>query len=275
MNQLRSISRRQLLRIGSSSLLAAGLWPGCLRAEEDGHKSSFTFIEINDLHYVEKACGDWLLKVLTQIKGAGADKQPEFLLLVGDLTDNGKPEQLTAVREIFSGAKIPYYVQIGNHDYLKQDDRKAYESTYAGRINYNFDHRGWQFVSIDSTNGQKASGVQIVDASTKFLDDTLPKLDKKKPTVLFTHFPLGEAVTYRPKNAEAVLDRFKEHNLQAVFNGHWHGKSEKKWHDATITTSVCCALKRGNHDGSKEKGYFLCRAKEGKISREFVEVKQA
>src|SRR5438046_1218818 len=99
MIQPRTIPRRQLLRMGSASLLAAGLWPGCLRAEEDGHKSSFAFIEINDLHYVEKACGDWLRKVLTQIKEAGADKQPELLLLVGDLTDNGTPAQMAAVRD--------------------------------------------------------------------------------------------------------------------------------------------------------------------------------
>src|SRR5438045_1301125 len=97
-----TISRRKLLAMGSTSLLAAGLWPGRLRADEDGHKSSFTFIEINDLHYVEKACGDWLRKVIAQIKAAGADSQPEFLLLVGDLSDNGKPEQLAAVRDIFS-----------------------------------------------------------------------------------------------------------------------------------------------------------------------------
>lgn len=79
-------------------------------------------------------------------------------------------------------------------------------------------------------------------------------------------------VKYRPQNADAILDRLKEFNLQAVFNGHWHGASEKKFRDAIITTNRCCALKRGNHDGSKQKGYFLCRAKDGKIAREFVEV---
>jgi hypothetical protein len=27
-----------------------------------------------------------------------------------------------------------------------------------------------------------------------------------------------------------------------------------------------------NHDGTKEKGYFVCQAKEGKVERKFVEV---
>lgn len=261
--------------MSASSLLAAGLWPGRLRADEDGHTSSFTFVEINDLHYIDNACGDWLKRVLAQIKGAGAADQPEFLLLVGDLTDKGTPEALAAVRDIFTEAKIPYYVQIGNHDYLAQDDRAAYERTFPDRLNYQFEHRGWQWLALDSTEGQLFDKTSISDATLNWLDAALPKLDKKKPLALFTHFPLGPAVKYRPKNAEALLDRFKEYNLQSVFNGHWHGASEKKVRDAIITTNRCCALKRDNHDGSKEKGYFLCRAKEGKIARGFVEFKRA
>ena len=37
----------------------------------------------------------------------------------------------------------------------------------------------------------------------------------------------------------------------------------------------CCAISRANHDGTKEKGYFLCTASAGGIQREFVEVKPA
>jgi hypothetical protein len=40
-----------------------------------------------------------------------------------------------------------------------------------------------------------------------------------------------------------------------------------------LTTNRCCAISRDNHDGTKEKGYFLCTASAGSIQREFVEVK--
>ena len=43
-----------------------------------------------------------------------------------------------------------------------------------------------------------------------------------------------------------------------------------------MTTQLLRAFARGNHDGTKEKGYFLCKAKsEGKIERTFVEVMPA
>ena len=43
--------------------------------------------------------------------------------------------------------------------------------------------------------------------------------------------------------------------------------------NAPITTNRCCALKRFNHDGTKEKGYFVCDVVNGQINRRFVEYK--
>jgi hypothetical protein len=38
-----------------------------------------------------------------------------------------------------------------------------------------------------------------------------------------------------------------------------------------ITTDRCCARVRKNHDGSPEKGWFVCQAVNGEIKRRFVE----
>jgi hypothetical protein len=138
--------------------------------------------------------------------------------------------------------------------------------------NHHFEHRGWQFLGVDSTEGRQFR--TTVRAETlQWLDQTLPKLDKKKPTVLFTHFPLGPWVIYRATNADQVLARFKDVNLQAVFNGHLHLSTERRVGAVTLTTNRCCSFSRQNHDGSREKGYFLCQARDGKVTREFVEHK--
>jgi hypothetical protein len=62
-------------------------------------------------------------------------------------------------------------------------------------------------------------------------------------------------------------------NLVAVFNGHFHGFTQHELGRTVLTTNRCCAISRGNHDGTNEKGYFLCAASQGRITREFVEVK--
>ena len=202
-----TLTRRTALRhLSAGSLLALGLWPGCAavkpvpiaRAEE------FRFLVVNDTHYTAPECGVYLEGVVRQMK---THESVDFCLIVGDLADSGELKQLAPLRDIFQGLGVPVHVQIGNHDYLKQDDRRAYEKTFPGQINYQFEHRGWQFVGLDSSEGQKYEKTTIQPPTFRWLDDHLPKLEKSKPTVLFTHFPLGEKVTYRPINAEALLDR--------------------------------------------------------------------
>ncbi len=294
------ISRREALeRLSAGSLLALGLWPGALRAADDNRTGSFRFAVLNDLHYMSPDCGRWLEGVLRDIKSHG---DVEFCLVAGDLTEYGRREDFAAVRDIFKASGLPAYVVIGNHDYLAEKppgpppkkfqpryspkderrfarripgkyDRRAYDQFFPRRINYVFKHRGWQFVGLDTSEGTLYEKTKIPAATFQWLDAAVPKLDKKLPTVIFTHFPLGPNVKYRPANADDLLERFKACNLQAAFCGHFHGFTERQLGATTFTTDRCCALKRGNHDGTKEKGYFLCAAAGGKITRSFVQVK--
>jgi predicted phosphodiesterase len=265
------LDRRELLRWSAGSLLSAGLWPGARAADETPQTGSFHFVAVNDTHYVDHGCGKWLEKVIRQIKQH--PEKIEFCLLVGDLANDGRADQLAPVRDIFARLGVPTHVVVGNHDYRTQEDRKAFEELFPDRINYRFDHRGWQFVALDTTEGLRATNTNIPQSTFRWLDGNLPKLEKSKPTILFTHFPMGPLVPGRPRNASALLARFKEYNLQAVLNGHFHALSERKVNGVTITTDRCCSLRRSNHDSSIEKGYFLCATRDGKIEHRFVEVK--
>jgi 3',5'-cyclic AMP phosphodiesterase CpdA len=264
------LTRRQMLRLSAGSLLAAGVWPGALRADGTGSAGEFHFLVVNDVHYVDQGCGKWLEGVIRQMK-AHAEK-PEFCLLVGDLAEHGKREEIAPVRDLFGGLGMPTYVVVGNHDYRTPQDRKAFEELFPGRINYRLEHKGWQFVALDTTEGQKSRGTSVQPPTLQWLEEQAPKVDKKRPTIVFTHFPMGPWVIGRPENANRVLTPFKEHNLQAVFCGHWHGFTERHVGDITLTTNRCCSFRRVNHDGTKEKGYFLCHARDGKVERRFVQV---
>lgn len=272
MTRIDLLSRRQMLRTSGSGLLAAGLWPGVLRADDADAGESFHFVVLNDLHFLDKKCTAWHEGVVQQIKAH--QEKPAFCLIVGDLTENGTAEQLDTVRSIYRGLGLPLHVVIGNHDWQTDKDRKAYDDRFPKSTNYTFEYGGYQFVGLDSSDGTKAK-VAVQDHTLKWLDEAVPRLDKKKPLILFTHFPLGPMVNYRLTNADDVLERFKGHNLQTVFNGHFHASTERKVGDVTLTTNRCCSFSRNNHDGTKEKGYFLCQVKDGKVTRMFIEYQRA
>ena len=263
-------SRRAFLRrLSSGALLSMGLWPGCATTSKEAQNSSFRFIVVNDTHYMSDECGAWLGRVVGQMR---THSDAEFCLLVGDLVEKGQKSHVGAVRDLFGSLGMPVYAQIGNHDYLTDGDRSGYESVFPNRLNYWFEHQGWQFVGFDSTQGTKYENTEIQPATMDWLGKTAPKLSRTLPTVIFTHFPLGAGVKYRPGNADDALDHFRGHNLRGVFNGHYHGYTERAWNLAPVVTNKCCALKRGNHDGTKEKGYFVCTVKDGSLAREFVPV---
>jgi predicted phosphodiesterase len=267
-----ALTRRDALqRLSAGTLLALGLWPGALRANNERPSGSFRFLVINDTHSTSPECGPYLEGVVKQMQKEDA----EFCLHAGDLTDKGERSYFEMVKEIFSPLPGAFHPVIGNHDYVSQTDRESYTLTFPRRLNYHFGQGGWQFIALDTSDGQRYEKTSIQPATFQWMDEQLPRLSKTKPTVIFTHFPLGAGVKYRPENADALLERFREFNLQAVFSGHYHAFTECQAGKALFTTNRCCSLKRGNHDGSKEKGYFLCSAQDGRILRSFVEYKPA
>jgi DNA repair exonuclease SbcCD nuclease subunit len=257
------------MKWSAGALLAADLWPGRAYAADKEPGEAFDFFIINDLHYLTPECGKWLEKVVASMKAQKA--KPEFCVIAGDLSDKGLAADYVIVRDIFKTLEMPVHVIPGNHDYVKGKDKRPYLEVFPNKLNYTFDHKGWQFVLLDSTDGTAAT-VAVQKPTLDYVDAALPKLDKSKPTLLVTHFPMGPGVKMRATNADDLLDRFKPYNLAGVFGGHYHAFTETTLRDIPIKTNRCCSLKRQNHDGTKEKGYFLCSAKDGKVTPTFVQM---
>ncbi len=254
-------------------MLALGVWPGCARWSGVQTAGNFSFVVINDAHFQSPQCPAWFELVAASIHAQPC--RPEFCLVVGDLAEHGTPSELGAMREVLQSFAMPCHAVIGNHDYASDSDRSGWDKSFPNSLNYHFEHRGWQFMGLDSSDGTRYQNTKIQPPTLRWLDENLHRFDPARPTVVFTHFPLGATVPMRPVNADDLLDRFRDFNLVAVFNGHFHGFTERRAGRTTLTTNRCCAISRNNHDGSTEKGYFLCTAADGQIHREFIEVKPA
>jgi predicted MPP superfamily phosphohydrolase len=263
------LTRRKWLRLSAGTLLSLGLWPGRLRGADASATHDFTFIAVNDLHALEPACRPWFDQVVRQMKVSAP--AAEFCLLGGDLAESGTPAQLTLIKDSFSALGIPCHAVVGNHDYQSDTDRSAYERIFPEQVNYVFTHRGWQIIALDSSEGTKSQGTRISATTLGWLDRNLPRLDPRRPTILFTHFPLGKSVFGRPVNADDLLQRCYGLNFQAVFCGHFHGFTTRHFRNAIVTTDKCCSRIRVNHDGTPQKGWFVCQAVNGEVTRTFVE----
>jgi calcineurin-like phosphoesterase family protein len=280
------LSRRDVLKAGAAAagvIVAQDVWPGAARAE-DAARPNFTFAVLNDTHYNDERCGPYFESLVKKINASGV----ELVLIAGDLSQSGTKEQLNAFREILGKLKPPLYAVPGNHDFRNDVnpadpagerlnvDRTTYDAAFPKMVNYCFEHNGWQVVALDTCDGVKWQGVKAGKDMFDWLDGAAKKLDRKKPTVLATHFPLGKQDDrgYPGNvlaNADDVLARFKDLNLRAVFNGHHHGLTEQKIAGVPVLTGTACSFFIANHDGTKKKGYFLATCRDGALAYEFVD----
>ncbi|MBE2212540.1 MAG: metallophosphoesterase [Opitutaceae bacterium] len=236
-------------------------------------RGAFRFLVVNDLHHAEPACDPFFEALVAQMRGHA---DIAFCLIVGDLADKGRPESHAAIKRIFAGLGVPVHTVPGNHDNDVAGDTSGYAAVFPGALNYQFTHRGWQFIGLDSTEGYAWGDTHISEATLAFLDATVPKLDRKAPTAVFTHFPLADGVRLRPVNAGEVLRRLDPLNLRVAFCGHFHSRTLKAYGAGLLTTNVCCARVRTNHDGTRPEGYLVCTAyPDGRLVQEFVEFEPA
>src|SRR3954451_11608957 len=248
--------RRDVLRLGTAAAVYAALSDRWARAADDAKASeNFTFVVVNDIHYYDKRCAAWLSEhVIPRIN----DHKADFCLIVGDLSEDGTVRQNAEVKDVLKGINVPMHVVVGNHDYqAANNDRKPFEDQWPGSLNYQFEHKGWQFIGLDTTQGHAGSKTVIHQDTLTYAKDALQTLDKKRPTALFTHFPLGHFLPSRPTNANDLLDLFVDHNFRGAFNGHFHSETDRGWRDAHLTTNTCCSFHRANHDMDPRKGYYL------------------
>lgn len=271
----RTTTRRGALG-GMGALLAAGAWPGARAAEVAGPKPGIQplrFVAANDFHHENEACDPWMEKLFRQI---ATTENAAFCLGLGDLANSGKRTSLEAILRHSAQAGMPFFPTPGNHDLDQSPADGFYEQVFPGRRNYRIQKSGWEFLIIDTTEGNKYRDTTIARATLDWLDDTLPKIDPLAPLILATHFPLATEASYCPHNADAVLARFIGHNLRGVFGGHYHARTTSIRGAIALRTNACVARIRGNHDKSKEKGYLVVDGgADGTITTTFVEFKGA
>lgn len=267
-------TRRQFVQ--TTVLAGAGAvagWPGRLRAGDaaTGEQGNFTFISVNDLHFTdEKLCGPWFENVFHAMRKSAP--QAEFVLVSGDLTSDCTAPEFVGIREAFETLRLTVYTTCGNHDMTDQRSHELYDRYFPDQYHYAFEHRGWQFFGFNTANGRGYKGVSMRPSVFEWLDENLKRYNPSKPSVIFTHFPQGFGLERRSSNADQFLGCFKDFNLRAILNGHWHGYSETSLRDAWISTNRCCSRVRENHDGSPLKGWFVCEARDGRVTRRFVQV---
>jgi 3',5'-cyclic AMP phosphodiesterase CpdA len=141
------------------ALLAAGLWPGTLCAQAQATAAArVRFAVLNDFHHESAECDVWFESLFRAVT---AHPDVAFIAGLGDLANKGKSESLAAVKRIAGTVHVPFYPLPGNHDNDLEQTTRLYADVFPNRLNYSWVESGWQFVALDTTDGNKWSDTTV------------------------------------------------------------------------------------------------------------------
>ncbi|HEY2054095.1 MAG TPA: phosphodiesterase [Solirubrobacterales bacterium] len=150
----------------------------------------FLLLQISDPHIGANWDGadpdECLLRAVDAI--LSLPDRPDALLVSGDLTDNGAPEEYQRVRELLAPLDLEPHVLPGNHD-LRAPLREAFGLPGRGDapVSHAVDLGPLRLVCLDSTI-PGAEGGSLDGGRIEWLDATLGE-DAETPTVVALHHP--------------------------------------------------------------------------------------
>ena len=259
---------------GVAGAVALGLAPGF--ADEDKRvqpaPGPVKILALGDMHIVDGKSTAYPRKVVQAMNEEGGD----LVLVCGDLGRDGKRTELELARDVLKELKMPYHPVPGNHDALHAGEKEEplFQEVFSlKQSSYHFEQKGIRFIGIDHGCGKAYGKNAVRPAVMDWLGKTLTTIPHEQPIILFSHYPFARGVKYRTKNADDVLALFKGRKLLAVISGHFHGNTERRENGILMTTTACSSGTRGNHDGTKPKGYRVFHIDEDmNITTAFKEV---
>ncbi|MGW2256424.1 phosphodiester glycosidase family protein [Streptomyces sp. NPDC001780] len=125
-------------------------------------------------------------RTLREIKAA----RPDFLVVNGDLVDEGSPADLAFARTVLTeelGGDLPWYYVPGNHEVM--GGSLANFTEQFGPAHRVFDHRGTRFLTLDtSTLSLRGGGLDQIKELRRRLDEAADD-DRVGSVMLIEHVP--------------------------------------------------------------------------------------
>ena len=179
------------------------------------------------------------------------DRQPDLVLITGDLTDEGRPEEYASFRELIGALELPYLLMPGNHDHRENFRRAFADLAYLpnqGALHYCIDDHPIRIVALDSCQPGKHHGL-IDEEGLQWLARTLAQ-NRQKPTLVAIHHPPFESGIkyiddYRLFGSESIESIIRSHdNIEAVICGHVHRAIFRRWAGTMIAAcpSTCTEI---------------------------------
>ena len=202
---------------------------------------------LTDVHIGADGADELARLAVADINASGV----EFVVLPGDITDDGEPEQFALAKQILDGLEVPYHAVLGNHDAVQRSTRAEngallFADAFGRPSRDTLVRCGDVQIAIVDSSDPTACPFPDWDLSSGgFRDDAAgvwsgalepgqasalaSQLDPSMPVLLILHhelqpFPGFPPVSFglRQTDSDELLSALSGHRLAGIVAGHTH-----------------------------------------------------
>jgi 3',5'-cyclic-AMP phosphodiesterase len=244
------------------------------------------FIHLTDLHVSHPDAGDpphmpdtagALRRVVGLINDM--DRQPDFVVASGDLTNTGDAQSYTVLQEALAPLRAPLVMALGNHDKRggfnkamgrPEDDSPYFHDALMGDLHV---------IVLDTLVPGRVAGT-IDDAQFDFLQAALARHPEHAKLIVMHHPPRvdPDGLTWGTTDmasTDRLAEMLKGHRVAGILSGHIHINRVSHWHGVPVVISVGLnstvdMLETDDLRIVEGTGMAICEWRESGLSASFV-----
>lgn len=240
-----------------TSVLFACLLPFMVQAQQ----AVFRFAQLTDIHLSPNNPNptEDLLRSIAQIN---ATDSIDFVLVTGDIAEEGDHTTMEKVKSCLDLLKVKYYVVLGNHETKWSDSGCTAFGEIFGGERFEFEHKGFLFLGFNSGPLMRMAYGHVVPQDIRWMTETMDRYNAgnsrpDKPVILVTHYPMTEGDV---DNWYEVTDAVRPYNIRLFIGGHYHRDRDLRY------DGIPGILMRSNlRDKDEKPGYGIYEITEDSI----------
>ena len=193
-------------------------------------QGTFRFAQLTDIHLSPNNPNptEDLLRSIAQIN---ATDSLDFVLVTGDLTEEGDRATMEKVKSCLDLLRVKYYVALGNHETKWSDSGCTAFGEIFGGERFDFEHKGFLFLGFNSGPLMRMAYGHVVPQDIRWMTERMNRYNtgnprKNNPVILVTHYPMTEGDV---DNWYEVTDAVRPYNIRLFIGGHYHRNRDLRY----------------------------------------------
>ena len=191
---------------------------------------AFRFAQLTDIHLSPSNPNptEDLLRSIAQIN---ATDSIDFVLVTGDITEEGDRATMEKVKSCLDLLKVKYYLALGNHETKWSDSGCTAFGEIFGGERFDFEHKGFLFLGFNSGPLMRMAYGHVVPQDIRWMTERMNQYNtgdpqQNKPVILVTHYPMIEGDV---DNWYEVTDAVRPYNIRLFIGGHYHRNRDLRY----------------------------------------------